>query len=134
MVRTSGVEIGTLLHKIEENEDDSPSITHSIRWMVAFEGVEDDATSDYEEEVSERYMAQLVESSSNESEASNGKKSKTVAAAKRTKGKNGRYHTTANARASTDENGETVVKVKMLTGTLYLYRGMNPRAEFIRIV
>jgi len=29
---------------------------------------------------------------------------------------------------------ETVVKVKMLTGTLYLYRGENPRAEFIRTV
>ena len=29
---------------------------------------------------------------------------------------------------------ETVVKVKMLTGTLYLYRGEHPRAEFIRTV
>lgn len=27
---------------------------------------------------------------------------------------------------------ETLVKVKMLTGTLYLYRGDKPRAEFIR--
>ena len=31
-------------------------------------------------------------------------------------------------------DNETVVKVKMLTGTLYLYRGDNPRAEFIRTV
>jgi hypothetical protein len=29
---------------------------------------------------------------------------------------------------------ETVIKVKMLTGTLYIYRGANPRAEFIRVV
>lgn len=29
---------------------------------------------------------------------------------------------------------ETVIEVKMLTGTLYLFRGPNPRAEFIRIV
>ena len=29
---------------------------------------------------------------------------------------------------------ETVVKVRMLTGTLYLYRGDRPRAEFIRTV
>lgn len=29
---------------------------------------------------------------------------------------------------------ETVIKVKMLTGTLYLYRGLRPRAEFVRIV
>lgn len=33
----------------------------------------------------------------------------------------------------TGEN-ETVVKVKMLTGTLYLYRGDRPRAEFVRTV
>jgi len=66
----------------------------------------------------------------------NGKKDKqALAAAKRTKGKNGRFlSTNAHGTASTDENGETVVKVKMLTGTLYLYRGTNPRAEFIRIV
>lgn len=30
------------------------------------------------------------------------------------------------------KKNEEVVKVKMLTGTLYLYRGENPRAEFIR--
>uniref|UniRef100_A0A7S2N576 Uncharacterized protein n=1 Tax=Helicotheca tamesis TaxID=374047 RepID=A0A7S2N576_9STRA len=29
---------------------------------------------------------------------------------------------------------EEVVKVKMLTGTLYLYRGDHPRAEFVRTV
>jgi hypothetical protein len=29
---------------------------------------------------------------------------------------------------------ETVIKVKMLTGTLYLYRGLRPRAEFVRVV
>jgi len=28
--------------------------------------------------------------------------------------------------------GETVVKVKMLTGTLYLYKGRQRRAEFVR--
>jgi hypothetical protein len=27
---------------------------------------------------------------------------------------------------------ENVVVVKMLTGTLYLYRGEKPRAEFVR--
>ena len=29
---------------------------------------------------------------------------------------------------------ETVIEVKMLTGTLYLFRGAKPRAEFIRTV
>jgi hypothetical protein len=31
-------------------------------------------------------------------------------------------------------NDESVQVIKMLTGTLYLYRGMNPRAEFLRKV
>jgi hypothetical protein len=35
-------------------------------------------------------------------------------------------------RIKTEINGEEVVKVKMLTGTLYLYRGLNRRAEFVR--
>jgi hypothetical protein len=33
-----------------------------------------------------------------------------------------------------DSNGEKVVKVKLLTGTLFLYRGRHRRAEFIRRV
>ena len=31
-------------------------------------------------------------------------------------------------------NDESVQVIKMLTGTLYLYRGLNPRAEFLRKV
>jgi hypothetical protein len=38
-----------------------------------------------------------------------------------------------NKRQRTEEDGE-VVKVKLLTGTLYLYRGRQRRAEFIRRV
>jgi hypothetical protein len=37
----------------------------------------------------------------------------------------------ANKRVKTNNN-EEVVMVQMLTGTLYLYRGLNRRAEFIR--
>lgn len=78
-------------------------------------------------------MGRLVESSA-ESESSS--KKKNVVAAKRTKGKNGKFLPQQHKGTTTteDENGETVIKVKMLTGTLYLYRGMNPRAEFVRIV
>jgi hypothetical protein len=42
---------------------------------------------------------------------------------------------TSEAEASTnssDEAEENVEKIVMNTGTLYLYRGDNPRAEFIR--
>lgn len=31
-----------------------------------------------------------------------------------------------------DGTGEEVIEVKMLTGTLFLYRGLNRRAEFVR--
>ena len=137
VVRTSGVEVGTLLYKLDETGDDSPSTNHTIRWMVAFQG--DDTTSSDEEEVSEKYIGRLVETSSNESDSaksssSKSKKTKTVpASAKRIKGKNGRF--LPNPRPSKKTaNDETVVKVKMLTGTLYLYRGKNPRAEFVRSV
>ena len=35
-------------------------------------------------------------------------------------------------KRSRSQDGEEVVKVSLLTGTLYLYRGEHPRAEFIR--
>jgi hypothetical protein len=44
-------------------------------------------------------------------------------------GKNG-----SKAKRPRQEGDDSVVKVKLLTGTLYLYRGRNRRAEFIRRV
>lgn len=38
------------------------------------------------------------------------------------------------AKRIKSDDGEEVVKVNMLTGTLYLYRGLHPRAEFVRRV
>lgn len=151
VVRTSGVEIGTLLHTIEESDDESPSTSSVTRWMVAFGG-------DDEEEVSEKYIGRLVETSSDEgvtakqtSESNVSKKGEVTR--KKTKAKNGRFQASKKpgrnvsaqvagvSRATKARPGpkivdkdETVVKVKMLTGTLYLYRGKNPRAEFIRVV
>jgi hypothetical protein len=61
VVRTIGVKIGTLLHTTEESDNESPSTSSITRWMVAFEG-------DDEEEVSEKYIGRLVESSSDEGE------------------------------------------------------------------
>ncbi len=117
-----------MLRKIEDNDEDSPSGTGaSIRWKVAFHH------GDSEEEISEKYMGRLVESSNESESSSTNKKSlaKRVSKAKN----NGRLATAVKGSSSDhDENGETVIKVKMLTGTLYLYRGMNPRAEFVRTV
>lgn len=142
VVRTSGVQIGTLMYKIEESDDGSPTTSHpTIRWAVGFEG-EEEGEADHQEEVSERSFSLFMDDSSNESESSTSKSSskrakKTVAAAKRTKSKNGRFYAQQRAKAASsnkENNGETVVQVKMLTGTLYLYRGLNPRAEFVRNV
>lgn len=38
----------------------------------------------------------------------------------------------SNKRSRVDDSEEEVIKVPMLTGTLYLYRGLNRRAEFVR--
>ena len=150
VVRTSGVEIGTLLHIIEESDDESPSTSSVTRWMVAFEDED-------EEEVREKYIGRLVESSSDEGEtakqSSVSNVSKKGEVTRKTKAKDGRFQASKKAakivsaqvtgvtRATKGRPGhkivnkdETVVKVKMLTGTLYLYRGKNPRAEFIRVV
>mmetsp|Transcript_24837 Transcript_24837/g.36751 ORF Transcript_24837/g.36751 Transcript_24837/m.36751 type:complete len:236 (-) Transcript_24837:80-787(-) len=40
----------------------------------------------------------------------------------------------SNKRVKGENGNEEVVKVKLLTGTLYLYRGLHRRAEFIRRV
>eukprot|EP00544_Gedaniella_sp_CCMP2646_P004128 CAMPEP_0202488554 /NCGR_PEP_ID=MMETSP1361-20130828/6568_1 /ASSEMBLY_ACC=CAM_ASM_000849 /TAXON_ID=210615 /ORGANISM="Staurosira complex sp., Strain CCMP2646" /LENGTH=214 /DNA_ID=CAMNT_0049118153 /DNA_START=24 /DNA_END=668 /DNA_ORIENTATION=+ len=37
-----------------------------------------------------------------------------------------------NKHSLQDDPNEEVIEVKMLTGTLYLYRGLNRRAEFVR--
>jgi hypothetical protein len=145
VVRTSGVEIGTLLRTIDESGDESSSNSSVTRWMVSFQ-------DDDEEEVSEKYIGRLVGGSSDEADTAKQSSGSNVSkkgevAKKKTKAKNGRFQTSKGGR----KNGvagraagrpprkpvdipETVVKVKMLTGTLYLYRGKNPRAEFIRVV
>jgi len=38
----------------------------------------------------------------------------------------------SNKRSRVEDADEEVIKVPMLTGTLYLYRGLNRRAEFVR--
>lgn len=116
-----------MLHKIEDSDDETPSgISTSIRWKVVFHG-------DSEEEISEKSMGRLVESS-NESDSSSTNKKSVAKRANKAKN-NGRFATVKGSSSDQhDENGETVIKVKMLTGTLYLYRGMHPRAEFVRTV
>lgn len=42
--------------------------------------------------------------------------------------------TTTSTAAQPRKEKEPVIKVKMLTGVLYLYRGLNRRAEFVRCV
>jgi len=48
--------------------------------------------------------------------------------------RSGRRFGNAKSEKIIKRKNEEVVKVKMLTGTLYLYRGDHPRAEFVRTV
>jgi hypothetical protein len=184
VVRDEGIAIGRLIRKVEETsrDGDSPGNNNVDHWVVSFDG------ETKEQEVTEKYIGRLVESSETESEEkesapapvtlpakvppaggnnskakTNGKgvkKGKSPPPAKSkngdSNGENGRPSTRATfkqgagdkkilkgikgvkkgsrSRTPSVSENETVVKVKMNTGTLYLYRGENPRAEFIRTV
>lgn len=62
---------------------------------------------------------------------SNGKRK--LGNASSSNGGNGNKNSKSNKRAKSDDD-EKCHKVKLLTGTLYLYRGRNRRAEFVRRV
>mmetsp|Transcript_22255 Transcript_22255/g.32850 ORF Transcript_22255/g.32850 Transcript_22255/m.32850 type:complete len:192 (+) Transcript_22255:161-736(+) len=166
ILRDEGVAIGRLVRKVDHDEGEG-TVEH---WIVSLDG------ESGEEEVTEKYIGRLVESSDTESLKGDNAPSFAVATRNdRSGSKNsnkvkrsnltGRYERVRSTRPSTrstrrqngsdeqllktvknikkiskktnkpaDDSIETVVKVKMLTGTLYLYRGDKPRAEFIRTV
>mmetsp|Transcript_28204 Transcript_28204/g.42669 ORF Transcript_28204/g.42669 Transcript_28204/m.42669 type:complete len:186 (-) Transcript_28204:1240-1797(-) len=160
ILRDEGIAIGRLVRKVEHDSEGGGTVEH---WIVSLDG------ESGEEEVTEKYIGRLVESS--DMESLNGDNAAYAASAVtksnvRSKDKNtskvkrsnltGRYKRSESTRPSTRsikrfserrnikrsstqrnrsaDGNETVVKVKMLTGTLYLYRGDRQRAEFIRTV
>lgn len=179
VVRDEGVSIGTLLRKVDNEDDESPSSV-VMRWVVSF-------LDETEEEISENYIGRLAEGAKSDSSPSqsgkpNHKKTITKKKLPTAKGKaqrkvkfgipepekqilvdaaataayNSRTHSTRSAvkkggpeqtlydgiqetrkttkggrkQVGTKED-DTVIKIKMLTGTLIMYRGVHRRAEFI---
>mmetsp|Transcript_4458 Transcript_4458/g.5169 ORF Transcript_4458/g.5169 Transcript_4458/m.5169 type:complete len:216 (-) Transcript_4458:83-730(-) len=190
ILRDEGIAIGKLIQKVHQDSEGESSVLH---WIVSFDGESE------KEEITEKYIGRLVESSETESHKSNNLFKISSANTNKSGNKNsikakkshrilpraGKYENSSQVRPSTrstakhkcgekklkcgektldcgekkikcdekknlkanknikkiskDQNRstnkkETVVKVKMLTGTLYLYRGNRPRAEFIRTV
>eukprot|EP00980_Cylindrotheca_fusiformis_P008184 scaffold1734_cov196-Cylindrotheca_fusiformis.AAC.6 len=154
LVRVGGIDIGILLSKAED-EDDAPGAT--THWVVSVEGPND------EEVISEKALGRVLDGSeSDESSMSSTiqkteemetkvvkKTTKTKAkaakrkSAPRTKSKRKKrledMMLVAPRRAPApkpkrQEGDDDVTEVAMKTGTLFMYRGSNPRVEFIRIV
>jgi len=158
VVRSDGVDVGTLLYKTEDKPYESPSRT-SAHWKVSVEGKE------AEEDLSERMLGRVLDvgesdgSTVSTTTTSGVSKAVVKAAADKPTVVKAARTTKRSTRAATrsaggevelltgieavqlpkkpaskktkQRNDPNVIKVKMLTGTLFLHRGLNRRAEFV---
>ena len=148
------MDVGILLSR-DEGEDHSAEVTH---WVVSIDGASE------EEVVSEKVLGRVLDDVVDQSDSSTieksakektVKKKTTTTKFKNKKRKGGRFTRTSgnsgedesllndgaaesppqpNAKPSKQDGDETVVEVKMLTGTLFIYRGENHWVEFVRTV
>jgi hypothetical protein len=149
ITRSSVVAEGRLAYNLTEGKSANP------RWLVKF-----DTEPWKDEELYEHTFGKLLKtskpSSSSEGEEASKRKSVTFSqevsdssSSKMRAMARGQRSTRRQAKIQVDKkrplkviapankrvkinNNEEVVMVQMLTGTLYLYRGLNRRAEFIR--
>ena len=158
VVRVGGVDVGILLSKDEE-DDRSGDVTH---WIVSVDGSSEEEI--ISEKMLGRVLETVDQSDSSTIEKSlkeNPAKKVTKAKIKSTSGiinqkKVIRRINTRAAAIKAGEEGpldegleverrptprpkkkdgdETVIEVKLLTGTLFIYRGENHRVEFVRTV
>lgn len=154
VVRTGGIDIGILLSKDEEEDGRVGEVTH---WVVSVDG------SSEEEVISEKALGCVLETqdqsdgstyekalkekpvkkSTEVKVKSSSGKNKNRRANTRAASKNGENSLLANgldferrqtARPKKKDGDETVIEVKMLTGSLFIYRGDDHRVEFVRTV
>lgn len=155
VVRAGGVDIGILLSKDEEEDERATEVTH---WIVSVDG------SSEEEIISEKALGRVLEThdqsdgstfekavkekpvkkSSKTKVKSSSSKSKNKRASTRAASKNGEdslllsngldFERRQTARPKKQDGDETVIEVKMLTGSLFIYRGDHHRVEFVRTV
>ncbi len=155
VVRVGGIDLGILLSKDDE-DDRSGDATH---WVVSVDGSSEEEV--ISEKMLGRVLETVDQSDSSTFEKSF--KEKPVKKATKTKIKSSskeklgirRINTRATGiktgeepifddgmederrptpRPKKKDGDETVIEVKMLTGTLFIYRGENHRVEFVRTV
>lgn len=152
LVRVEGVEVGILLSK-EEDDGHSEGVTH---WIVSVDG------SSEEEVVSEKMIGRVLDDLEQSDSSTVEKTQRDRIPVKKAsvskvkfapRGKKVNRHINKRPSGEEPEYGgdmeslpkqapkpkkkpgdETVIKVKMLTGTLFIYRGENHRVEFNRTV
>mmetsp|Transcript_2261 Transcript_2261/g.6470 ORF Transcript_2261/g.6470 Transcript_2261/m.6470 type:complete len:180 (-) Transcript_2261:330-869(-) len=156
VVRVDGMEVGILLSK-DDADDRSGDVTH---WVVSVNGSSEEEV--VSERMLGRVLEDIDQSDSStfdktqkEAPVKKATKAKVKSGPKNKKGGNRRVNTRAGANKNGEEpnfdegeeivrrptprpkkkdGDETVIEVKMLTGTLFIYRGENHRVEFVRTV
>ena len=114
VLRTDGVAVGTLVrlketpHEAETDHDASTGMPH---WIVKVDGGEED--------ISEHMLGRIMDNESDQS---------TIVVAEPPKRK-----VTPPTKKKMNKKSKGIAKVKMMTGTLYIHRGVVPhRVEFVR--
>lgn len=163
LVRVGGIDVGILLSKADEegeNRRASPGTNTTTFWVVSVEGDSNDEEMISEKALGRVIdeSDESVKSATLEKSAKKPVKKVTKAKNKVNSRKKGnRMNTRATTkdgpaspaelddgiefdrrapspRPKKKKGDETVVEVKMLTGTLFIYRGQNHRVEFVRTV
>lgn len=156
VVRVGGIDVGILLSKDDE-DDRSGDVTH---WLVSVDGSSNEEVISEKMlgrvlETVDQSDGSTFEKSMKEKPVKKSTKAKIKSASKQKTGVR-RINTRAaasktgedptfddvfdderrqnNPRPKKKDGDETVIEVKMLTGTLFIYRGEHHRVEFVRTV
>lgn len=157
-MRVDTIDIGILLSKDEEDDGRSGEVTH---WVVSVDGSSEEEVISERSlgrvlETHDQSDGSTFEKSMKERPAKKSSKTKNKSVSASSSGQKGnrRINTRAaskngedavlhdglefdrrpNPRPKKKDGDETVVEVKMLTGTLFIYRGEHRRVEFVRTV
>jgi hypothetical protein len=160
LVRVGGIDVGILLSKAEEEDNYPSSTTH---WVVSVQASNDEEIVSekslgrvLEVHESDDSIKSTIEKTANASKKLVTKKTTRVKGKVNNRGQTKRKITTRASGKGKEgaiafdeldfvrkapppkpkkiQGDETVVEMKMNTGTLFIYRGKNHRCEFIRTI
>lgn len=158
IVRVGGIDIGYLLSK--DDEEDQASTVATTFWVVSVEGDSHEEEVISEKALGRVLDADESDDSGKSATIAKVKKVTKKATNAKIKAKSSKKGTRRMNTRATSKDGalallnegkeierrlppprpkkkqgdERVIEVKMLTGTLFIYRGMNHRVEFVRTV